>query len=47
MVNSIVNDQDITIVEIMSHSREKEKKTFEKWQRKYEKEKKNRERRGY
>jgi len=45
-VNSLIENQDITVEEIKAHSREKQKKEWEDWQRKYEKEKQKRERWG-
>jgi len=43
-VNALVENQDITLEEIMAHSFEKQKKVWEEWNRKFEKEKQKRER---
>jgi hypothetical protein len=46
-VNATVENQDISVEEIRSHSKEKQKKEWEEWERKYVKEKQKRERRGW
>ena len=47
LVNDLVESQDITINEIIAHSREKENKLMEEWKKQFEKDNKKRERRGY
>lgn len=46
-VNATVENQDISVEEIRSHSKEKQKKEWAEWERKYAKEKQKRERRGW
>ncbi|MEI6434627.1 MAG: UvrD-helicase domain-containing protein [Bacteroidota bacterium] len=47
LVNDIIENQGITVEEIKSYSFEKQKKDWEEWQKKVEKEKQKRERRGW
>ena len=47
LVSYIVENKEITIEEMKAHSLEKQKKVWEEWQRKFEKEKQKRERRGW